>query len=391
MNTFDRREFVSRLAATITAFCARPARTRPDRFETSARLRQSRRERNDVAIQRRRARAVVDVLSATSAEKAGRLAPHAAIQAAHLWRSCRSWLNDPLVCGVGIGHRTRRGRADPHICMKVFVEYKAPSEDVEGPVPSSTASLDGMGRVPVDVEAIGAGMLDQSDPFRIRVRPLQPSAPIGISARPPGSFACFVEVDEYPGKVFLLSNSHVIAAMGSARSGRPVYQPPRPRHSALKIGGLTVDIDLEPSAEGYPNLVDVALAEVNTPLNIEPSIPHIGQLRGLSMRPTLGQRIRKFGPASRLRWGKVVAETVSVHLRMRVGGASQRIGFRDVVMCERYALPGDSGSAVVTDTGHLAGIHFASSEFRSYFMPIQNVLTEFKAREGLTIRLHVPS
>ena len=197
------------------------------------------------------------------------------------------------------------------------------------------------------------------------------------------------------GELMALSNNHVFAACNHVAVGQPILSPsaldarpgvPAPRelcrHS--KIAELRSGTpDLVP-----PMRLDAAVAAV-------PDDGLVSSWQGDEYNgydtptqvvdPFAGLRVKKFGRTSGLTHGVVesyLSTLMSLHYKNR--HFSSRVWFTDIWLVKadqsgQFALPGDSGSLVVTDDGIGAvGLLFACSSKGEYgfIAPISTVLSE---------------
>lgn len=315
------------------------------------------------------------------------VAEFAADQSATLWRQSRPWFKSTSIVGLEIGLRTRRGVRGSAAALRILVVRKGPQVGASTipsrlPVPGTRRS------VLTDVEGIGRCSIDVDERFSSRRRPAEAGIAIGAGDSPPATFACLVQ-DAESGQRFLLSNSHVLANFGRAKPGLSVYQPgsfPRRASSVVATLALSIEIKLDP-IDASSNRADAAIAAIVDPLLLSSEIFEIGAIRRIATAaPTLDTVVRKFGPATGLTASTVVATGVSMQVGWRDGnGRSTKAWFHDLVRCRSFTDRGDSGAAVVDSRNQLLGLHMASSDFSSFFVPIHNVIEAFREQHGVQL------
>lgn len=119
--------------------------------------------------------------------------------------------------------------------------------------------------------------------------------------------------------------------------------------------------------------MDCAVATIDAGLegDVNPEIKGLGAPKGATT-PRRGMQVVKVGRATGMTTGTV--KDVHFHFWMHYDGVG-KVGFRNQVLCSRYAAPGDSGSLVLEKkTMKAVGLHFAGAERGSVFSPINKVL-----------------
>lgn len=291
-------------------------------------------------------------------------------------------LATPGVVGTAVG-LDRAGKA----IVKVFAEKPG--------IAGLPASLD---QVAVEVEVTGR-VYARSDPTT-RVRP----APVGFSVGHPDITAGTIgaRVVDQLGRVFALSNNHVLANANSAQLGDPALQPGPIDGGADPADRIGTLADFEPvnlALGGYgvtppSNWMDAAIAlssssalSNSTPLddgygvpnsaiygdgNGDGTIDNVSQLLGLS--------VQKYGRTTRLTQGQVSEVNVTLDVCydifcLFVGRFHDQIA----ICCAAFSDGGDSGSLIVT-TGagkNPIGLLFAGGNDRTFANRIDLVLDRF--------------
>lgn len=297
------------------------------------------------------------------------------LEAVEMHEKARPWTSAENIQGLGIAKRITNGQVIDELALKVYVERKLPKSKVENLVPSKV-ELPGLDRsVETDVEEIGKVELEINTS---RHRPAMPGCGLGHFDVSVGTFGCLVRKRNDPDTLYVLSNSHVLANQGVGQPGDLVLQ------AGKTDGGLQPDdvlcelaewIPFQFTEDGFPNLVDAAIAKVRNSAEITSAISMIGVPKGVSTVVRLGMMVKKCGRTTDLTFGEI--KDVDYRLPMaykKPGGGTGRAGLRDQVLCTRYTAGGDSGSAVFNMDNKVVGLHFAGSTSSSIFNKIGNVL-----------------
>jgi hypothetical protein len=293
----------------------------------------------------------------------------------------RSWTLDESIQGFGIAPRITQGRKLGDLALKVYVDRKLPLGRVENPVPK-TVEIPGIDEaVETDVEAIGKVELEINTG---RHRPAMPGCGVGHFEVEVGTFGCLVRKRGprcprgQTEPLYVLSNSHVLANHGVCQAGDVILQSGRHdggREPDDVLGELAEWVPFQFTEDGFPNLVDAAIARVRKPEEITSRVNLIGVPKGVSTVVRRGMMVRKSGRTTDLTVGEI--KDVDYRLTMsykRPEGGFGRAGLSGQVLCTRFTAPGDSGAAVFNMDGHIVGLHFAGSSSSSIFNRIGNVL-----------------
>ncbi len=289
----------------------------------------------------------------------------------------KPWTMGRSIQGVGIGPKVTKGKATEDLALRVYVQKKKAKAKVKNPVPKSV-QVPEVGQIGTDVLEIGKVELET---FTDRVRPAMPGSGLGHRDVSVGTFGCLVRrrsgSRRRRRRLYVLSNSHVLANSGLGKTGDPILQPGKKDEGLIRrdrIGNLTqfIPFDFSP---GFPNLVDAAIARVRK-RSVEAELRILGiRPAGVSTEVVRDMMVRKVGRTTDLTFGQVT----DVHFRTRVSykkTATRRAsaGLRDLVLCTRYTQGGDSGSLVLNERDEAVGLHFAGSPGSSIFCRIENVL-----------------
>lgn len=289
-----------------------------------------------------------------------------------LYTKSRSWTLARKTQGLGIGEKTSDGKVTDELSIKVYVDKKKPMAKLKNPVPKRL-KVPGMGDLLTDVEEIGEV---QPESFTTRVRPILPGCGLGHPDIDAGTLGCIVRKKSDPDQLYILSNSHVLAASGQADIGDRIIQPGKYDDGKVTMDTVANLDQFEPFDfdSGYPNLIDAAIAKIAPDIKIVKEIRDLGFAPiGVSKTVRRGMKVQKVGRTTDHTIGIVKDAHHMTRFPYRIGGRNKVVGFQDVVLCSHYTSPGDSGSAVLNMSKRLVGLHFAGSISSSIFCRINNV------------------
>ncbi|MEM7506495.1 MAG: hypothetical protein AAF415_07095 [Pseudomonadota bacterium] len=286
------------------------------------------------------------------------------------------WIYHGGINGLGIGERMAAGsRVRGDLVVKVYVEKKLPKRKLDFVVPEKI-EFEGLPTIRTDVEQIGKVELHSNI---ARVRPAPPGFSIGLAdeAQVAGTFGLVVRKKGTEGPLYLLSNSHAIAASGFAKKGSKIVQPgaydggKAPNDT---IAALSEWIPFQFTDKSFPNTVDCAIAELEDGAATA-AIAELGVPKGVNLDLKRGMEIRKMGRTTTFS----VALVKDIHLRVPStypdgNGKLGRVGFSDVVLTSFYTSGGDSGSGVLDTGNNVVGLHMAGSPVVGIFCKIGNVM-----------------
>lgn len=205
-----------------------------------------------------------------------------------------------------------------------------------------------------------------------RCRPALAGVSISHPRVTAGTFGCLLWLN---GKVYIVSNSHILADCGLATLGDPCLQPgtfdggEAPQDT---IGQLNFFVPYDVSGL---NKVDLATAEAipeyvsDTILGLPPG----GELVEVRpAMPSVGLQVVKSSRTTGLTGGTIISASTA----MSVEGYPQgSLKFDDCFFVEGPCSGGDSGAAVISaDTGELLGLLFAGDGQHFLAIKISNVL-----------------
>lgn len=284
------------------------------------------------------------------------------------------WLRDRSVQGIGVGRPVRSGIELKQRSIKVFVDRKRPESQCGDACVPKRIDLPGIDELlPTDV--IEVGELAPHG-FTTKVRPVRPGFGISRFDGPAGTVGLIVRRASETGELFVLSNCHVLARVDDGQIGARVVQPAADddlEPPADPIGALTQFVRIEPSEDGYTNEVDAAIARLDDNIDATNDLPILGKPTGIGqIRDSMTVQI--IGRTSGHNIGKIIATDFLWAPFYRLSdGRMARVGFRHQVACTPYASPGDSGAAVLSNSGKIVGLHVGGSAALSIFTPIRAV------------------
>lgn len=257
------------------------------------------------------------------------------------------------------------------------------------------ATLDGVPATP----RVTGRLMAFSDPTE-RQRP----APLGFSVGHPAITAGTIgaRVRDALGRVYILSNNHVLANSNNAQAGDPAYQPgPFDGGTAADQIATLADFQTITFTSTASNTMDaaVALSSIDVLDNAVPAddgygMPNstiYGDVDGDGLfddrNALLGLPVQKYGRTTKLTRGQITGINATVSVCYAVSGFDciKAARFVDQLIIEpgSFSGGGDSGSLIVTDDGNLnpVALLFAGSSTVTIANRIDLVLNRF----GVTI------
>lgn len=253
-------------------------------------------------------------------------------------------LKRPGVTGVDTGFKIIGGQRTDQIVIRVFVQEKKNVPEAE--------------RIPQTINGVPTDVI-QCDPKLLNgfLNPVQGGLIIEDSNSKHGTGGMVVFNGlRGVGQPMLLTCHHVVAGIdGRLRPGSAMFQPnpPNPPFPPDRRVGL-VDRGL------FNGVVDAAVVSINWP-GISGQILDIGPIKGVN-QATLNMRVRKHGGTTNLTIGTVTGIDADLLLAGPTGVTrfTNQISIAgDPVTSPTFALPGDSGSVVINETGNVIGMVFA--------------------------------
>jgi hypothetical protein len=316
-------------------------------------------------------RNLIEVLDIVTARRPSAVAAQPETVSLH-YRRVRTAFEDRNIVAVGISEKKTAGKGTGQLSLCFYVIKKKPLRTLNARqvIPPVMAAPSGAA-VFTDVKVIG-----RIRPQKVNKRssPLQSGYSICHFKGTAGTLGAVVRKG---GKLYVLSNSHVLAQAGKAKRGDPILFPSPYDGGKRKTDTAAVLSYFKAFKTGgdFENRVDAALAEISADRLGTINFAIAGAKIPLrTITPERGMKIVKFGRTS----GETQGEVQDVHFRVVINypGVGQ-VGFLDQVQCTRYTEGGDSGSIVVDKaSGRLVGLHFSGSPSASIFSPIQDVIDE---------------
>jgi hypothetical protein len=286
----------------------------------------------------------------------------------------------PHVLGVATGPRQRGGRTTDETVIQVFVERKAPIEQLASweRVP---AGVSGYEDETVRTDVIEILPPEAHQPDGTRYRPVPGGCSIGpeatVSAGTLGGWACDLRDDT----VVLLSNNHVISNLDTMPAARRIVQQSRLDGGVLPgdvIGSLKRHVALATVANppGTPlpavTAVDAAIGTIEVERTDQ--VLQIGAGIYELQAPAVGMNVQKRGRTTRLtNNGSIFSVNATFTIRYRGGTRLGRVGNTFVIRSTNgnvFSAPGDSGSlifnqavGVVNGTFPVLGLLYAGGTF----------------------------
>jgi hypothetical protein len=252
-------------------------------------------------------------------------------------------------------------------------------------------ALDG---IPVTARVTGL-LMALSDPTK-RARPAPPGFSVGHPAITAGTIGA--RVRDALGRVYILSNNHVLANSNNATIGDATYQPgPFDGGTAADSIATLADFQIITFSNTATNTIDAAIALSNTTVldNATPSDDGYGMPNatifgdsnhdGVFDNPNalLGRNVQKYGRTTRLTHGQITGVNATVTICYEVSDftctKSTRFVDQLIISPGTFSGGGDSGSLIVTDDGNLnpVALLFAGSSSVTIANRIDLVLNRF--------------
>ena len=300
------------------------------------------------------------------------------------------------VVACGVGYKEVGGVRTDELCLIVSVAKKVLRAEL-APDDLVPQAVEG---IKTDVQETGVirALQDRTSKWR--------PAPGGVSCGhidiTAGTLGCLVSRGD---QIYILSNNHVLANSNQAQPGDPILQPGPYDGGTIEDQIATLeefvpinfgtDVPTCPIASGVAavlnwlarllgsqhrleafreslelNLVDAAIARPISADLVEKRILEIGEPQGVG-EGSLGLKIRKSGRTTGLTSGEITQVDVIVQVGY---GTGKTATFTDQLMAGAMSSGGDSGSAVLDESGRVIGLLFAGSDSTTVINRIQNVV-----------------
>jgi len=315
---------------------------------------------------------LVEALDLVSGGKTVHLESLSSVESTQVQR-VRSVFEDPNIVAIGIAQKVteKEGTGELGVCF--YVEKKLPKSKMKSHkmIPPVLSVADRKA-VFTDVQQIGK----VRPQINKRKSPLLSGFSVGNSVDT-GTLGAIVKKGK---KLFVLSNSHVLARSGLGKAGDEIIFPGRLDNGGNDqiIATLSAFLKFK-TGDDFLNRVDAAIAEIDASFLEEIDFSIRGAKTPLATTvPVRGMKIVTRGRTS----GDTEGEVQDVHFRivLTYPGVG-KIGFLDQVKCSHYSKPGDSGALIVDKASKkIVGLHFAGSGVASIFNPIAEVVKALKFR-----------
>jgi Trypsin-like peptidase domain len=284
----------------------------------------------------------------------------------------RNIFEDRNIVAIGIAEKVTEKRKTGHLGLCFYVEKKLPRSKLNpNKMLPPVLSVAGRKAVFTDVQQIGK-IVPQ---INKRLTPLMSGFSVGNDTDT-GTLGALVRKG---GKLFILSNSHVLARAGKGKKGDHIFYPGEADTSGepQKVGELSNIFPFKPGND-FLNKMDVALARVDGELDDALDFSIRGAKLPLATAdPVRGMKVLIRGRTSGDSEGEV--DDINFSTTIDYGGGVGVVGFLNQVKCTRYSKGGDSGSIVVDKkSGKIVGLHFAGSPDGSIFTPINTIIKALK-------------
>jgi len=277
------------------------------------------------------------------------------------------------VVGVGLGSKHINGVNTGEPCLVVLVEQKIDREflDDSDLIPAT------IGKCKTDVLEVGTIFAQTDMRNNELMRPAMGGCSVGHTRVTAGTIATAV-IDRgatIPGRYYILSNNHVLAASNAATIGDIVVQPGTVdggTAAANRIGRLARFVPI--LFGGANNVVDAAIAEVDQFDKCSPEIYSIGYVQGVA-NVAVGTRVQKSGRTTGYTRGRVIAINATINVNFGSPGVAR---FVNQIVTTNMSAGGDSGSLVLDMRENAVGLLFAGSPTATIINPISAVLAALR-------------
>lgn len=313
----------------------------------------------------------VDLLNQLTADTLPQAQALTRTHARHVTRF-RSVFDDPNIVGAGIADKLTDQKSAGTMSLVFYVRKKRPKAKIDPAhmVPPVLAAPNGKA-VFTDVFEIG----EVKPQVNKKKRPLQSGYSVGLADVATGTLGAIVKRAT---KLFILSNSHVLANSGRAKKGERIVYPgvDDGGQSGDEIAKLSYFSPFKPGGS-FTNTIDAAIALIGQTRLDELDFDVLGATTPLRVAtPVRGMKVVKRGRTSDDT--ESVIRDVDFRIQVQYDGIGL-VGFTRQVRCDTYTRPGDSGALVVAkDSGAIVGLHFAGSGAGSVFTPIKTVMAALK-------------
>jgi hypothetical protein len=270
------------------------------------------------------------------------------------------------VHGVGIGHKEVGGQETDETSIIVYVDEKKENVPDDEKIPSE------INGIRTDVKKGGGTAVPHSMDLNI-YNPLRGGIAIGRIVGngqiEVGTLGAIVK-GNHDNKIKLLSSFHVLSVSTTWKEGDPISQP----------AGNQANIVAHLEKARLTGNVDAAVAIVANPSNTLPIIEGIqGSVRGVINIDELWMQkkthVRKRGITTGPTEGEIkdISATISFNYGHGIPPGWQ-LSDQILIQPPSFSAGGDSGSAIVDDSGNILGMIAGGNALGSFANRIQNVL-----------------
>ena len=293
-----------------------------------------------------------------------------------LSESSRLWLENSTLQGIGVGTKSTNNIDTKVPCIQVYVDKKKPIEQLQQPAPS-VIRFGQDNSIPIDVIEIGELKLQMAQ-YAYKQRPLHSGLSIASISRYPGTLGLIVTKNHSSASRYILSNYHVIKPLSSQDNGQIWQQAKHDGgNSNDTVAQFEQGIPLVFGPYGLPNQVDAAIARLKKGVSFSLAIPGVGPIKGVTGVVREGCYIQIIGRTSGHSKGKVLSADFQTRLSYPgPNGEKLTAGFKNLVLCDRYSEPGDSGAIVINSAKYAVGLHMAGSSKASVFCRIKPIFDQ---------------
>lgn len=212
--------------------------------------------------------------------------------------------------------------------------------------------------------------------------PLRIGSSVGHPTGGPGTLGAFVR-DRGTGRIAMLSNNHVLAAVNQGRQGNDCLHYCASGGPPIQVIGKLERFE---KLKDDDNEVDAAIAFVNQPPDSLTDVGGTHRLTGRLVTPTERMEVVKYGRTTGLTNG-VVSAAGQARFEVNYDGRICRFNNQIEIespMAQPFTRKGDSGSLVITPGGDAVGLLFGGTTSRdgiwnlAYVNPIRRVLDLLK-------------
>ena len=271
----------------------------------------------------------------------------------------------PVVNGVGISERT-----NGESFIKILTREKPPVTK------TTLAKYYGVEKENLIIENVGR--ISFKSPMR-QHRPPFPGISVGHYKVTAGTLGCFVQ--DKDGKIYVLSNNHVLGNSDRGKWEDPILQPGR-----LDGGSRRKDIiarlsHIVPLSRAKANNMDAAIAVVDNDLNPDYRISQRKRVNE-TVIPTNKMKVEKWGRTTGHTTGFISSRNVDFQIDFDGNLLEFHDQFEIQSRSEMFCDDGDSGSLILERGGFNAvGLLFAGTEGgTAYASPINDILSAFSVK-----------